>query len=478
MRKAAAAALLGLGLCSAQPQAQEAGRQQAHLSLQQGHVLAAHALKSGNHKLALRVSEALLQADRKNHLAWHLQAAAYAQAGQPDKGRKSAARAFRFAPDDATKYQMAQLASRLAFQGGSPVLSQYWLRRTAVYAPDRKTEELIAKDYQALRRISPWSFRLSGGLKPSNNVNNGSDAATQEIDGLSSHENRFGPRAVALSGLIGTLDSGITRRLRQSGTSLTTLSGRLYVQRVALSSGAKAEAADLAASTGTTAPRNSEFGSTYGEITLSHAFTAGPADKGGSARADLTAATSWYGGHRNYNLAKLSAARSWALSPRSRLTLNGSAEHRLDPRFASLAADVFGLGASLSRKLENGDSLTFTLGLRDTRANSVNSNGQTATVHVGYAFGQLVGPARISTGLILGAADYPDHIFYDGSDWQPIPGGRQDRSVYADLNLFFEDYDYAGFAPMLRVRAGKRSSNHSRFDSSEFSVSLGIESKF
>lgn len=477
MHKAVAACLM-LGLATAQPSAQETKQPQMHLSLQQGHVLAAHALRSGNPQLALRLSDALLQADRRNHVAWHLQAAAYAQAGQPGKGRKSAARAFRFAPDSATKYQMAQLASRLAYQGGSPVLSQYWLRRTAVYAPDNKAEELIAKDYQALRRISPWSFRLTGGLKPSNNVNSGSDAATQEIDGLSSHENRFGPRAIALSGLTGTLDAGITRRLRQSDASLTTLSGRLYVQRVALSSSAKAKAADLAASTGTTTPRNSEFGSTYGEITLSHAFAAGPAEKRGSARVALTAATSWYGGQRNYNLAKLSAARSWALSPRSSLTLNGSAEHRLDPRLATLNADVFGLGASLSRKLENGSSLSFTLGLRDTQADSVNSSGHTATFRVGYAFGQLIGPARISTGLILGTADYPDHTFFDGSTWQPIPGGRKDHSVYADLNLFFEDYDYAGFAPMLRVRAGKRSSNHSRFDSSEFSISLGIESKF
>ncbi|MEX0304271.1 MAG: tetratricopeptide repeat protein, partial [Leisingera sp.] len=302
--------------------------------------MAAHALNSGNPQLALRISSALLQADRKNHSAWRLQAAAYAQSGKPGQGRKSAARAFRFAPDDGAKYQMAQLASRLAFQGGNPTLSQYWLRRTAVYAPDKKAEKLIAKDYETLRRINPWSFRISGGVKPSNNVNNGSDAATQEIDGLSSHENRFGPRAVALSGLIGTLDAGISRRLQQSETSLTSLSGRLYVQRVALSSSAKAEAADLAARTGTTVPRNSEFGSTYGEITLSHAFKAGKPGQGGSARVALTGATSWYGGDRNYDLAKLSAARSWALSPKNRLTIDGSAEHRLNPRLATLEADV------------------------------------------------------------------------------------------------------------------------------------------
>lgn len=477
MRKAAAA-LFGLGLATAQPYAQEIQQPQIHLSVQQGQILAAHALNSGNPQLALRVSGALLQADRKNHAAWQLQAAAYAQSGKPGQGQKSAARAFRFAPDDGTKYQMAQLASRLAYQGGSPTLSQYWLRRTAVYAPDEKAKKLIAKDYETLRRINPWSFRLSGGVKPSNNVNGGSDAATQEIDGLSSHQNTFGPRAIALSGLASSLDSGISRRLRQSATSLTTLSGRLYVQRVALSSSAKAKAADLAAQTGTTAPRNSEFGSTYGEVTLSHVFSAGPPERGGSARVAVTGATSWYGGERNYNLAKLSVSRSWILSPQNRVSIDGSAEHRINPRLLSLKADVFGFGASLSRKLQNGDSLSITLGLRDTQAESSNSNGRSATFRIGYAFDQQVGPAKINTGLILGSADYPFHTFHNGTAWQPIPGGRQDQSIYADLNVFFEDYDYAGFAPMLRVRAGKRSSNHSRFENSEFSISLGIELKF
>ncbi|UWQ30046.1 surface lipoprotein assembly modifier [Leisingera sp. M523] len=477
MRKATAA-LFGLALATAQPHAQEAPAPQMHLSVQQGHALGAHALNSGNPRLALRIASALLQADRKNHAAWHLQAAAHAKNGQPGEGRKSAARAFRFAPDGAAKYQMAQLASRLAFQSGSPTLSQYWLRRTAVYAPDDKAETLIATDYKTLRRINPWSFRLSGGVKPSNNVNGGSDAATQEIDGLSSHLNRLGPRAVALSGVTGTLDAGISRRLRQNETSLTSLSGRLYIQRVALSSNAKAKAAELAGQTGTTVPRNSEFGSTYGEITLSHAFAAGPKNKGGSARISVTSATSWYGGERNYDLAKVTAARSWALSPQMRFTLDGSAEHRLNPRYASLDADVFGLGASLSRKLANGDNLNVTLGLRDTQAESDSSTTKSATLRVGYTFGQKVGPVKVSTGLILGAADYPIYIFNNGTDWVPIPGGRQDHSAYADLNLFFEDYDYAGFAPMLRLRAGKKFSNHSRFESSEFSVSLGIETKF
>ena len=44
--------------------------------------------------------------------------------------------------------------------------------------------------------------------------------------------------------------------------------------------------------------------------------------------------------------------------------------------------------------------------------------------------------------------------------------------------MLFDQLDYAGFAPMLRLRAGRKSSNDSRYDIRELSVSLGIESKF
>lgn len=478
----AAAAVLALALATVQPLAQETApdpiQPETRLSLAQGQALAAHALRAGNPDLALKLSRSLLEADRTNHVAWQLRAAAYANTGRLNLGRRSAARAFRHAPDDASRYQMAQMASRLAYQEGNPTLSQYWLRRTAIYAPDARAEQLIARDYKTLRQLNPWSFRLTGGVKPSNNVNNGSDAATLQVDGLGSHANHLGPRAIALSGTIATLDSAVSRRLAQNARSRTTLSARLFVQRVALSSDAKAKAQEAAALAHTTVPRNSDFGSTYGELTLAHSFRTGAEDSGGSGRIALTAATSWYGGTRNYNLAKLSASRGWRLSPQMRLTLSGSAEHRIDPSRRSLAANVFGLGASLSRTLGNGDRLNVSLGLRDTQADLRFSANQTATLRIGYAFDERIGPARVSTGLILGAADYPDQLIYTGSDWQLIPGGRQDTSAYADLNLFFEDYDYAGFAPNLRLRAGKRFSNVSKYDSSEFSVSLGIQSKF
>jgi hypothetical protein len=55
---------------------------------------------------------------------------------------------------------------------------------------------------------------------------------------------------------------------------------------------------------------------------------------------------------------------------------------------------------------------------------------------------------------------------------------REDQSAYVDLSLFFYQYDYAGFAPILRIRTGRKVSNFSSFSTRDLSVSLSIRSKF
>ncbi|WIY27334.1 tetratricopeptide repeat protein [Parasedimentitalea psychrophila] len=473
MRAAFAVFALVLNIFASAPAADEA---EQHLTLDQGRTLALHALKTGKPQLTLQLSKALLQADPKDPLAYLLQAAAHAKLNDAREARKSAVLAYRFSTSGSDKFQAAQMVSRLALASGSPTLSQVWLRRTAIHAPDENSKELIAKDYQTLRLINHWAFRIRTELKPSSNVNNGSDTTLEIIDGTPSLGSRFGPRSVALSGVIGTVDLTASRRLRQSQRSLTSMSGRIYIQRVALSSSAKDLAAALAAASGTTVPENSEFGSTYAELSVRHAFAVGPAQKRGAASVALTTGTSWYGEQENYNLAKFTGSRSWQLSPDTGLVIDGMVEERFDARSLSYKATILGFGTSLSHRLENGDKLKLTLGLRDADSGHVNSSHSAASVRLGYDFGKSLGSVRFSTGLILGYSDYP--VYLAGFPVTPLTNGRQDKSIYADVNMLFERYDYAGFAPVLRLRAGRKFSNHSRFETKEFSLSLGIESKF
>ena len=443
------------------------------ITLDQARQLAIYALQNGDPGLAIQVSKGLLQADPRDPLAYYVIAQAHAGLSQPNLGRRAAARAYRYSENDQARFQAAQLAAGMAYQEGKPSLAQVWLRRTALYAPTEQAEAGVARDYRALRIINPWSFRLRTDLRPSSNVNNGSDTALNIID-----DNPDGGSipvsGQALSGLIGSLDIATSYRLRADSNSRTSIGGRIYAQRVALSSAAK----DLLASNplpGAEPVRNSDFASTYAELSLSHGFAVGDKDKGGSALVKASFGESWYAQERSYRFGRIRAERKWRLNEaRTQLTLNAMAEDRSKARYTTNDASILGLGAQVEHRLGNGDRVGVILALRDTDAVAINGTFMSASMRTSYSFAKPVGPAKLSAGLVLGYSDYPAYKFSFFFD--PIP--RQDKSAYADISLFFDKYDYAGFAPLLRFRAGRKFSNFSRFESREFSVTLSVQSKF
>lgn len=433
------------------------------MTLPQARQMAVLALREGDPELAIKIAAGLLQANPEDPLAHYVLASANAGLGRPAAARKAAAKAYRFSEPGPARFRSAQLAARMAYREERFTTAQFWLRRSALHAPDARAEAVVARDYRILRTRNPWSFRLQADLRPSSNVNKGSDTALQIIDGVPVTGVLSGA-AQALPGLIGALDLSAGYRLHMSETSATTLSGRLYIQRVALSSSAHAKAPTV---------RNSDFASTFAEATLRHGFAVGPEGRRGVAGVDLTLGEAWYGGQRSFSFARVSADRTWRHEG-GFLRLSAMAEKRFRARFAVNDAQVLGLTGEWSRELGNGDRLGLKFALRDTDAARANGTFTSASLRTTYALDQPVGPVRLSAALTLGYSDYPR--FLSGIFW--VPGGRQDKSVYGDVNMFFHEMDYAGFAPMLRLRAGRKDSNDSRYSMQEFSVSLGIESKF
>lgn len=458
---AALAAALALGLTAGAPLRAEPG---LVLSLEQARQLAAHALAEGNPGLAIQAARGLLQADPTDAFAYYVIAAAEAQRNDPDLSRRAASLAYRHAEPGADRFRSARLAARMAYAGGRPTLAQFWLRRSAIHAPDAAAEAVVARDYRILRARNPWSFRLQADLRPSSNVNKGADTALQIIDGVPVVGTLNGA-AQALSGLIGSVDVAAGYRLRDGGTNATYLSGRLFAQRVALS----AEARALAPNVG-----NSDYASTYAEITLRHGLAVGPPGRHGSAAVDLSLGESWSGGVRGFRFARVAGERRWSPAARDRLTLSALAEARFDTRYVSDDARIAGLGGEWVRRRANGDRFSLQVALRNSEAQFANGTYSAASLRAGYAFARPVGPVLLSAGVVLGYADYP--AYYAPPFW--APGGRQDASIYGDVGMMFHQIDYAGFAPMLRLRAGRKQSNISIFTMREVSVSLGIESKF
>ncbi|MDK3073155.1 hypothetical protein QO034_08550 [Sedimentitalea sp. JM2-8] len=437
--------------------------QRVELGIDQARNLAIRALESGDPGFAIQLAKGVLKADPKDALAYYIIARGYARLDNPTLARRAAGYAYRHADAGPARFEAAQLAARMAFEGENYTLSQIWLRRTAIHAPTDRDEQLVARDYRILRRINPWSLRLRAELQPSDNVNNGSDTSLNIIDGVPD-EGTISGAGLALSGLIGSLDIAPGYRLHSDSNSLITLGARLYLQRVSLSSGAKATAPDAT---------GSDFGSTYAELSLAHAFALGPADGSAQMAFDLAFGESWYGGERNYRFARLGGEHRSALFSTARLTLRAEAERRYNARYRTNDARLLSLGADYGKVFKNGDVLNLALALQDADAVSINGTYSTASMRASYTLGRAVGPARLSMGLVMGYTRYDEFLFsINGA----VP--RTDKSLYGDLTLIFDRYDYAGFVPTLRLRGGRKDSNFSRFSAREMSLSLGISSKF
>ena len=431
------------------------------LTLPQARDLAVRALSVGQPELAYKIAKGLLQADPKSSFAYFVLANAQAQMGQTDAARRSAARSYRFADTKVNHFEAAELAARLAYAGKHPTLTQLWLRRAVQNAPDKQIEAQLARDFGRVRAENPFSFSLRGGIRPSSNINNGANTAVQTIDG-SPIVGTLSGDAQALSGIIGHMDASVRYRLRGTKRSRTEISARLYTQRVALSSSARRLASTSS---------NSDFGSTFFEVGAAHSFAIG--DQGGSGDVAVAAGQYWSGGNAAYRFVRVETGRKWQINNQTRLSLRGTYERRFSARSALLDSDVIGVIAGVHHRLKWGDQISLSLNVRDTDGDYSNTRNLSTTFSARYSFGEQLGPAKVSAGIVVGEADYPDFraLFHPSV-------GRDDKSVYADVNLFFPDLDYAGFAPTVRVRAGRKSSNISRYDTRELSVSLGIQSKF
>ncbi len=457
---------------------------QPSLTLEQARTVARQALRTGQPQLALEIARGLLQANKRDADALLIVAAAQGQLGNPINGRRAATRAYRYSNIPRQKLDAAKVAATLAARKDRYTLTQIWLRRASLHTNSPEAEQKLARDYQRARNLNPWRFNVSTSLRPSSNVNNGSENETQTVDGVS----RVNPillsvSAQALSGLTAEGEFDIGYRLARTNRSMTELATRVRVTRVALSSEAhdKADAAraELIAdgvplSLIPDDPKNSDFGSTYADLRVRHSFQIGDT-RGDTASLNAGIATLWYAGERESNLANVSARRTWALKGKTRFTLAASAQHRDVAANSANDTNSFGLLGAYSQQLQSGAFLSVVLSVAETQSDSRALENTAWTMRSSYRFAEKWGPARATASFSLTDTAYPYFAFLDGF---VVPEGRDDVTVSASLNLFFEDYDYFGFAPEMTLRARKRESNVNRYDTSELSLSLGFRSKF
>jgi len=462
MRRAGLCVAVALGLVGMTAHAPaETAPPSETISLDEARAVARQALFAGRFELAREIAMGLLQADPEDAYAYGVLAAAHSRLNDPRLARTAARLSYRYSDTAQKKFGAARTAASIAYQQERPTVSQAWLRIAAAHADTPSQDKLLARDYGRVRAANPFSFNINLSVAPSDNVNNGTDNVLEVNNGIPT-QGIFRNSSRALSGTVGTLDVRLKYRLRATDTSRTTATGRIYTRRVELSDSAEALAPTLS---------DGDFASTYVETGLSHQFALGKT--GNSVTVTGALGASWYGGERNYDFAKIDVARGIRLTPNSYFSLRGGAEQRNSTVSDLRDTHVYTLGAQFSQKLDNGGRVNLGLTVQDVNGDFTNADFQTASLRASYTFGKQIGPAQITTGLTVGYTDYDQYQLVSAVD-----GGRQDTSVYGDVSLFFADYDFAGFAPTLRLRSGQRSSNVNRFEISETTISLGIQSKF
>lgn len=431
------------------------------LTLDQARAIAAQALRAGEFDVARELAMGLLKADAEDPYAYAILTTAHARLNNPDLARHAARLSYKYSETPEQSYSAARKAGQVAFQQKRYTAAQIWLRRASFYAPDERFEQQLGRDYAQVRNANPLNMRFGLSLAPSDNVNNGSDAVLDIIDGVP-QGGTIGAGSRALSGTVGTGDVSLSYRLKQTSRTRTALNARMFTRRVALSSDARASAPAIS---------NSDLGSTYAAVGLNHSFAL--KRKGNFASVDGTAGKAWAAGTAQYVFARAGFSPSFRLSETNRLRLSGTFEQRWSEIRPTNDTTITSASATLRHKLDGGNTISFGLNLRDVSSDAVNASYTSGVLNMNYAFGKQIGPVKLSAGLSVG---YTDYSSFRGSSTPS--GGRQDTSVYGDLTMVFNDYDIAGFAPSVRIRSGRKSSNFSRFDTREFTVSLGIQSKF
>ena len=437
----------------------------ATLTLTEARQIAQAALLNGDAALTRQLALGLIHANPDDAHALLMLSAAEGALENPAAARRAASKAYRASESKQQRLQAAKLASQFALAEERPTLSQVWLRRAATQSETPEEDKTLARAYGRVRATNPLAVNLAFSVRPSNNVNNGADSAVQAIDGVPV-VGFLSRDAQALSGTILGADLQLRYRLRADNRSRTSLGGRLYVQRVLLSD----EAENL---------ENSDFDASYGEVSLEHAFAVGETP-GNSAKLRLTRGTYWSQDDTDYHLLRFDADRTWRINEKTFFTLGGSVAQYTRPGAETQDSDTYLVRARVSHTLDGGDVIGASLSYQEATSDSVNRRSETVSARLSYAFAKSWGPAQARASLSLSHADYPEYTSLLNTMGQigVIPGGRQDTSAYADLSLFFADYDYAGFAPTVTFRAGRKSSNVSRFDTREFSVNFGFQSKF
>ena len=383
------------------------------------------------------------------------QAEAGLQAGQWQGAASAAKVAFGAGETDDERVHAARLVASAYFRAKQYFRAELWLRRAHQHAKSILAVQAVASDAATLRRISPWTTRLSFSLAPNSNVNNGSQSEIVTIWGLPFVLNAD---ARALAGYEMAAGVQAAYRLSEDQAHRTeagfAASGRTFW----LSAAAAAAAPGVS---------GGDYAFANVEAFVRHGWRHRAAN--GPASVQLALGRNWYGGavYSDYGRLALSQeivsaqGTAWAASL-------GLEQQRISA--SGISTNTVSVSAQRRRKLANGDQIALNAGLQDTRSADPFSANRGGSVGAQYQLAQPVFSARLALSLGAEARIWPLSV-YD-------PSGRLDISVTLAADFALQGPVVYGFAPVIRVEASSSQSNIALFDRLSYGLRFGVQSQF
>ena len=432
------------------------------IPIDQATSLATRALLAGDTALALQIAKAVLRSRPDDRASLIIVAAAASRLGDPARGRAAGARAWALSETPEQRYEAARLTALAASLEERFTTASFWLRLALISAPNAQEEDRTRNDARIVARRNSLTTQFSLSFAPSNNVNTGAESeistAPGNPDGLLSED------AQALAGWRASLGIGTTYRLHENTDSRTTAGLNLRATQVKI--------------TDETIVPDEAFSNESYEIQLRHERRLGEglfgiaATYGQFAYRDLdldTATTET----ESYSVARLQTDYRMTVGPQTSLQLSASHEVISYESVGIGEVNRSRAGTNLGHRLSSGDQISLGFDLVSSVGDNANYTADEYGLRVGYRWAEPIGDVTVALSGGLRTADFPEYSLLN-----PVPGGRQDKTVFANVDLGFPQAEFAGFIPGVRIDALRTDSNVSRFERTTLGASLTISSSF
>ncbi|SFR35233.1 Protein of unknown function [Yoonia tamlensis] len=429
---------------------------------EQARVIALRAVQAGDVRLALEIARQLLAQDPDDRAALVVMAAAAPQVGDFEEGRRAGARAWRLSQTDDQKYEAARLTALAAANGERFTLSTIWLRRALTVAPDETEYARTIADARAIAQRNPWSTALSFSIAPSNNVNGGADDATLTAPG--NPDGTLSEDALAMAGMRATLGFQTQYRLHADAKSRSLIGLQYSGARVRLRDDAPLPDAAFATDTAIISLTH-ERAVPLGTISLNVAAGRSNYAQTQSGEQELD--------YQSYDMQRLGVSYHWPVGTVAQIGIGAQSEQLQYQSTAIGELTRASFNASFTQRRANGDRWHAAIKYLQSDAQAVNYLYETLTVQGSYQWHNQIGPVTLAVGAGVTWADYPAYRLL-----LPVTGGRQDTTLFYNVNMGFADLSYAGFTPGVVINHSFADSNVSRFTRETVSVGFTLTSQF